>query len=185
MLAPRHALLVLLTLLGGCTSTGDSMSDRWANSFGGRMFDERLVRVTSLASALLINEREQPRIRVSVLNHGGLVAYSYPGGEIFVSRALVDALNDVMLSAALAHEIAHVLNHQQRVLAGLHGADSAFQTEVRADAVGVALLLRSGMPAHSMADMLGVVVQGDVPPKVRADLLRRIAVVQRSEVPQR
>lgn len=122
----------------------------------------------------------------------GLGAWAWPDGRIEVSRALVDRLDDEELAAALAHELAHLLDggHLRVPNAGLddgaplglRGASGANEVEARADRIGCALLARHGIRCEAMARMLADVAAG-----LHGDerMLRRAAEVASAGASQR
>ena len=86
-----------------------------------------------------------------------MCAFSWPNGRIFLSRGLVDGLDDTTLSAAIAHEIGHLLNHHHgraSPVAALRSEDGEFEAEVRADRAGMELLFACGLPRDAMAGVL-------------------------------
>ena len=170
-------LLLLLPPLVGCSTR--TPIERWVVAQGGTVCDRRLERVRPLVAALC-DSRHDVKLEVAVLGRQDLAAFSWPDGHIFLSRGLIDSLNDAALSAAIAHEIAHVLNHSNEVT-GLRGGEARLAEEVRADHVGVQLLQAASIPAEAMATMLERVLNaGDLPPHVQADLRHRVILVRRS-----
>ena len=106
-------------------------------------------------------------------------AHCWPSGEVFVSRGLMDLLNDEQLAAAVAHEVGH-LQRDGRLqgVASLRGRKPVVtEAEDEADALGVNKLLRTaGLPPESMAEMLKKVRDAaDLSPPYHEDMSRRIA----------
>ncbi|MBE7437072.1 MAG: M48 family metalloprotease [Spirochaetales bacterium] len=82
-------------------------------------------------------------------------AFALPGGQIFITRALYDKLNDQQLAGVLAHEIGHV--------AGRHGAENmarARLTEglVKAGEVAITDESDSAGQKAKMAQLVGTLV---------------------------
>ena len=100
-------------------------------------------------------------VSVHVLNSDIVGANSWPDGNIFVTRALVDLLDKDELAAAMAHELGHLLNdgHLQGV-ASLRGTCSSPDAEVRADATGYEVLRMQTINPHAMVSMLRKVKSG-------------------------
>jgi predicted Zn-dependent protease len=177
---PRSRLLMLLVLLAplvGCSSS--TRINRWVATQGGTICDHRLERARTLTVALT-NGRHDVPFNIAVLDRADLAAFSWPGGRIFVSRGLVDSLDDAALSAAIAHEMAHVLNHRRPAgVAALSSDDALLAEEVRADGVGVGLLSAAGLPPDAMTRMLERVLRdGNLAPQVRRDLRQRVALLR-------
>ena len=124
----------------------------------------------------------RPPMRVYVLGSESVGAFSWPDGTLFVHRRLVDALSDEELSAALAHELGHLLNdgHLQGV-ASLRGCCRSPDDEVRADARGVEVLRTSGLDSAAMGAML-LKVRTLLPdaPLCRREISRRIDLLTAS-----
>lgn len=96
-------------------------------------------------------------VRFALSSRDGLGAWSWPDGRVRVSRALVDLLDDDELSAALAHEVGHLVDGGHVGGGGpaaLSGARDAAGVEVRADVVGCRLLRAHGAPTAALPRML-------------------------------
>jgi predicted Zn-dependent protease len=95
------------------------------------------------------------RIRVRVLCNDEAKAYAWTDGEIYVTRGLVRQLSANELSAVIAHELGHLLDDGtlQTVFA-LHGGTAGEDVEVRADSLGVQLLVAANLPGSAMREML-------------------------------
>jgi predicted Zn-dependent protease len=168
-------LLVLVMPVVGCSSSAPI--DRWVVAQGGIVRDPRLDRAHALAAALCERHHDL-QLELAVLDRDDVSAFSWPAGYIFVSRGMVDALDDTALSAAIAHEMADVLNHRRAGLAGLRRGEARLTEEVWADRVGVRLMVASGLPRDAMPRMLQDVLRhGDLPPQVQADLRHRVEML--------
>lgn len=181
----RGALLLILSLIGsGCGgATAAPAWDAWACRQGGTLRGgepERRAR-EALRRLRVMDHFEGADVSVQVLDACRPCAYAWPGGHLFVTRGLLELLDDDELAAALAHETGHLTSeHDARACAaalngpgaGAHAADH----ESLADDAGCALLRASGLPA---ADALGralAKVRDDprTPPSCRPGLTRRI-----------
>ena len=86
-------------------------------------------------------------------------AWAWPDRRVRVSPALVDLLDDDELTAALAHELGHLLDRGDlspppaALLGGAEGDDP----ELRADQIGRRLLEVRGLPPEAMGRMLAKV----------------------------
>jgi predicted Zn-dependent protease len=76
------------------------------------------------------------------------------------------------LAAALAHEVAHVLDNRRRRRGALNlkARDAAADAEADADRIGMRLLAVAGLPPGSMATMLAKV--RELPALLRATACR-------------
>jgi Zn-dependent protease with chaperone function len=104
-------------------------------------------------------------------------AYGWRSGELFVTRALVDLLDDQELAAALAHEMGHLLGDgSARRWAGLSGgsdSDASLTVEANADRLGADLLRRHHVPPQAMPRMLAKVARATGLDGACQDALRR------------
>src|SRR4051812_34611075 len=94
---------------GGCAARGPSMA-QWIDAKGGiedrNPVAERAQRVADRLAA----GRQELHVRVSVLATDAVSAFSWPDRQVFVTRGLLERLNDDELAAAMAHELGHLLN---------------------------------------------------------------------------
>ena len=172
----------LLLARAACASPAGVASDvaGWAAARGGFVggpAQERADRVArSLAAA-----PGMPALRVRVLDSPEVGAFSWPGGEVVVTAALLDLLADDELTAALAHEAGHLLaaaGHEPG--ARLVGA-AADDGVAAADAVGVWLLEAASDDPTAMVRMLHTLraaLASDA--RVAAAIDRRIARLERA-----
>jgi Zn-dependent protease with chaperone function len=123
-------------------------------------------------------------LRVRVLGAEGVAAYGWRCGDLFVTRGLVDLLDDQELAAVLAHEMGHLIGDGGvRPVAGLSGggdADANLAVEAEADRVGADLLRRHHLPSQAMPRMLAKVEQGTGLDSSCRDALRRRIELLRS-----
>src|SRR5258706_14802345 len=110
----------IVVTVGGCC-VAESSEASWIRQNGGELADGRQVRVDRLAQTIL-GQCVGERITVRVLDTDSVGAFSWPTGRIFVSRGLMDRMADDEVSAALAHEMGHLLGDGHlRSIAGLKG----------------------------------------------------------------
>ena len=153
----RRTLLVValalasLPALSGCASTSVFESrpawHRWSEERGGvleeaQFREERINRAWSVLAPVC--QCEHTRIRI--LDDPRVQAFAWRDGSVFVTRGLLDTMDDVELLAALAHELGH--------LAGSHDGAAGRRREQLADAFGIDLLQRAGRPGSGMVRML-------------------------------
>lgn len=91
-------------------------------------------------------------VRVSTSDRPGFGAWAWQDGQVRVTPALVDRLDDAELAAVVAHEVAHLFvgGHLGTAPAAIDGGDA----EHAADALGCELLAASGLPPSAMTRML-------------------------------
>jgi Zn-dependent protease with chaperone function len=175
---------MLLTLFGsvGC-ATRTTTVDNWVTTQGGLSTDsDRQTRVNRVASPMASACRGNP-VRVRVLSNDAIAAYGWRGGSVFVTRGLVDLLDDEELAAAVAHELGHLLDDGGKVttVTGLSGHDgtAALDVESRADRIGVDLLTRHNIAPEAMTRMLTKVRRAAaIPADGREALGRRIELLR-------
>jgi Zn-dependent protease with chaperone function len=168
----------LTILTAGCV-TAPVSPPMWIADHGGVLPpDARQARVDAV-SRPLIAACTGRTITVQVLANDAVTAYSLWDGHVFVTRGLVDHLDDAELQAAVAHELGHLVSdrHVQSV-ASLRGCCVDPDREVRADAVGAELLRNQGFSPGSMVNMLRKVEKfGSLPPQCVVAVERRIAML--------
>ena len=174
LFAASSLLIALLLLSSGCQQSMHG----WIQSHGGVLRDERQHRVDQ-AVQRLGSHGSGIRLEVSVLASNSVAAYCWPDGRGFVTRGLVDLLGDEELTAAIAHELGHLLNDGHvHAVAGLRGCETSADAEARADAAGAALMQARGLPPVAMMRMLQKVKSVDPPLSCQRELSRRIRLLQ-------
>jgi Zn-dependent protease with chaperone function len=167
---------------GGCTTPAAKV-ESWLRAQGGISTDpDRLARVERVAKWFGPDLHGAP-IRIRVLAADTFAAYGWRGGELFVTRGLVDLLDDQELAAALAHEMGHLLADEgERAVTGLSGGDvdADLGVEARADRIGVDLLRRHYLTPRAMPRMLAKVERASgLDASCRDGLRRRIEMLKR------
>jgi Zn-dependent protease with chaperone function len=181
-------LLTFLALVTvGCARTPSGVPSSWINQQGGVLAGDIGRRPQALLTQLTAGHATV-RLHLHVLSSSELAAYSWPDGSVFVTAALVDRLDDAELSAALAHEVGHLLDHPgAQSPAGLSGQPrgaGSRDKEGRADAIGLNLLRRQHLPEAAMISMLEKVAAAEPPASpCRRALLRRIEALGRDRHP--
>ena len=142
--------IVALCLGLGCSPAPSQSA--WVRANGGLAGQAQLAKAQA-ALALLGTQTQS--IHVSVINSDTAGAYAWPGGDVFVTRGLVDLLNQQELAAALAHEMGHMIaDHTTNPPNSLRGASTGNAAEISADAIGINLLQKQGMNRDVMISML-------------------------------
>ena len=107
LLLPACAGRLPLSLVGSRAEVAPEWS-RWTVVQGGLMDDPARCARASRAVSRLTDGRWD--VHAHVLDNAAMTAYSYADGHVFVTRGLVDAASDDELTAALAHELGHLLS---------------------------------------------------------------------------
>jgi predicted Zn-dependent protease len=130
----------------------------------------------------LLRQVASKGVAVRVLGTAKIGAYGWPGGQIFVTRGLIDRVTDEELSAAVAHELGHLLadghlvGESVSLLAGGQESTGSEDSEVTADAVGIDLLEAARLPQQAMVTLLQKVrAQHSDTPTTTCALDRRIS----------
>ena len=164
--------------VGGCGVAGHAA---WVRQNGGELADARQLRVDRLAQRILA-QCAGKCIAVRVLDMETIGAYAWPSGHIFISRGLMDCMDDEEVSAALAHELGHLLSDGHlRSVVGLKGGEpnGDLDCESRADQLGVQLLVAGHISPEAMTSMLRKVSTfPDISRPCRERLLHRIAALR-------
>jgi predicted Zn-dependent protease len=121
--------LLIAALLGSNACTGENMLSpaeeaslgraefpRTLAQYGGVYNDARLAAWLNGIRRRLADRSGAPTIHftVTVLDTGGINAFSTPGGYVYVTRGLLAAANsEAEVAAALGHEMGHLIAHHQ------------------------------------------------------------------------
>lgn len=173
----RAAALFVFATAGlalGCADASRPV-DRWVRQEGGLVGGDAQARVERVAKPLTTTCGGH-QVTVRVLDSGTPCAYGWPDGSVFVTRGLLDLLDDEELAAAVAHELGHLLEdgHLHGPMS-LQGACGTLDAEERADLRGCELLKAAGLPPRAMARSLRKVARapGPASPRVRDALEQR------------
>ena len=163
-------LLPVLAALAGCSATRHPAGDGLALVASDAADAVRLERMRRIGRDLALATLAPERIDVGLSSREAIGAWSWPDGRIRLSRALLDALDDDELTAAVAHEIGHLLDggHVTGEAAALAGRGSPTPrdrsgTEARADALACAVLRARGARTDALPRMLRTVASRLVP----------------------
>jgi Zn-dependent protease with chaperone function len=185
--ATAFLILLLVSLSQGCSAA--TSLDLWIQREGGICSDSRHDRVELISRPLVARLRGR-HVTVHVLDSDDVCAYGWPNASLFVTRGLVDQLDDAELAAAIAHELGHLLSdghvhHEDHVrtavsLRGCAETSEELDAESEADAIAVDLLAAEGMPPDAVLRMLEKVrVAGSASPACRSAMGRRISLLSK------
>lgn len=128
---------------------------------------------------------------VQVLASGRACAYAWPDGTVFVTRGLLRLLTDDELTAAVAHELAHLsagptAEEAGNMPAALRGTPALpTDHESRADAIACDLLNEIGLTPAPLARALAKVRADPLTPRACGEPLdRRVRLLERRSAVQ-
>jgi len=152
----KVAALFIVATAGLALGCADASRPReaWVRQEGGLVSGDAQARVERVAAPLM-GECSGHRVTVRVLDSSTPCAYGWPDGSVFVTRGLLDLLDDEEVAAAVAHEMGHLLEdgHLHGPMS-LQGARDKLDAEERADLRGCELLEAAGLPPGAMAQSL-------------------------------
>jgi len=163
----------------GCSSSAAiEWKDQWIQDKGGVIQNTSYERLIAACWQPPHGHFEM-QVRFYVLDSDSLTAYAWPDGSVYLSRGLVERVDGDLLSAAVAHEIGHLLDKDPLdSVWSLRDFPVALDRESRADRIGCRLLEAQGIPPQVMIKLLETVVQWDeLPASNRRQMARRIAML--------
>ena len=170
-------LPVVLLFLVGCAST-QTPQESWVKSKGGLASAGNQQRVDRAVAGLL-DGFATGTVRVRVVDSRDVCAYAWPKGAIYLTRGLVELLDDSEIAAVVAHELGHL--HQGghvRTLVSLNGRNAGVDVESRADLLGRELLRKCQIPPDAMVLMLQKLASSDsLSPSGRRAVRQRIRIL--------
>ena len=158
----------------GCANSSRALSptEAWIERHGGLIDGVPQERAAAVARRVTPTVQETG-LTVRVLAADSVVAYSWPNGEIYISRGLLETTTDDELAAAIAHEIGHLLdNGHLPMVRSLADPEASADAEARADLIGCRVLESSGFEPQAMIRMLEKVCAAQVSD---ADCRRRLS----------
>jgi Zn-dependent protease with chaperone function len=175
-------LVLMLSLAVAAAGCGSTSRKQWVSAQGGVVSDSRQARVERAAERISSScGLCKSVLRPQVLDRSGPAAYSFKDGSVFVSRGLVDLLDDDELLAAVAHEAGHLINDKHMTgFAALRGAAVHGDGEHAADQAGCRVLAACGMQPSLMSRMLRkVALSENTPLSIRNAMLDRVTLLER------
>lgn len=162
--------LVLFTLAAtalGCASpafvagreSAEADVSGWVATHGGTVDGPPKARAERALASLLMDPGNRRPLTIAVLGAPTVGAFGWPGGQLFVTRGLIEQVDDAQLAAAIAHEVGHLIvdGHADSPAAlrgGRTGHGAGHESEVAADRAAHALLCRAGQPAGGLVRLL-------------------------------
>lgn len=168
-----------------------------AQQYGGLYPDERLQTLVDVVGNRLIQNsiaRETPyKYEFHLLADDQTVnAFALPGGQVFITYALFNQLNESQLAGVLGHEIGHVIGRHsaERIAESNFWKTVSMGASVGADAgslvgsIGQNTLLTNGREDELESDDLGVLfmMQSDYEPE---EMIRVMEILKASAGPNR
>lgn len=174
-------LCLAAPFLGGCAS--NRAWSGWATAQGGLYRGPCLARVKRIGQALAAGLPGRT-VRFHVLATREVTAYSFPNGDVFLTRGLVDRAGDNEVAAAIAHEFGHLLgNGYLRGPVALYEKNQDLDVEERADAVGCEVLRMHGISPKYLIKTLQLVASSTNNPRCRKEMRQRIAKLRSRLMP--
>lgn len=174
-----HCALLLVIALTGCAAPSVDRAKLladWTRGQGGELFDARLERVSAIGGALAASAGVS--LHFHVLQSQSVVAYSWPGGDVYLSAGLVDAATDQEIAAAIAHEIGHLAKGETSgSAAALRGSES-LEIEAAADAAAIRVLAAAQQNPKALVSLLSKVSAASPSRQTREDIQARIKRIQ-------
>jgi predicted Zn-dependent protease len=144
------ALVLFATSTVACTTLPELASSsswrRWSSQHGGVLDDPTMQARADRALAPLLAVESQLSLAIRVLDDDDAAAFAWARGDLFVTRGLVELLDERELLAAVAHEVGHLVARTR--------GDRDPRDEAVADAIGRELLVRVGVAPEAMTRML-------------------------------
>jgi Zn-dependent protease with chaperone function len=176
-------LAMLLSTLAAChpgVTLQSRASAKWIEREGGLAFDSTLQARAEVARDSLLSKSTDPTVSIRVLESNAVLAYSWPNGEVFLTRKLIRVLDSEELAAVLAHELGHLeAGGHIHSFSSLAGTRAGSRSEEDADLRGYQLLEARGLSPTAMVRMLRTVKRfSDAP--TSAALARRIDALEQA-----
>jgi Zn-dependent protease with chaperone function len=182
-------LSIVVVALAGCASpvAQSPAWSNWADREGGLTCGQECARASAALERLGDTHLDTPShpLCVRVLNSDRPCAYCWPDGTLFVTKGLLQLLDDDELTGALAHEVGHLCGGSAQVRSAAFSGNGGTDCEVRADAAGCELLQHAGLSPDFLAHAL-LKVRDDprTPASLSAALWQRVQIIQRGEASQ-
>ncbi|MAX27503.1 MAG: hypothetical protein CMJ19_23655 [Phycisphaeraceae bacterium] len=161
----QFSILFSIMLLTGCSTIGQtpdviSHHKKWALQHGGILVDQRHQRLNQTCHRLAPACHDIV-IDPHVLDSNNLAAYSWPNGELYVTRGMIDAASPDELASVVAHEIGHLIAHHNHSDATtmLLGQKHDVNPEIQSDALGCRILAACNISTTAMLHTLQKVKQ--------------------------
>jgi len=155
------------------STLNDALAPRISEALGGLDLGADVQGMATTAGARIAGtteaRRSRYRFQFHVLADTALAeAYALPGGTVFLTRGLIDRLeNEAQLAGMLAHQVSHVLSrHVAKRFTASDRGDSAVtkmlelrysaEEEIEADTLSVRLLGEAGYDPRALVDLVRI-----------------------------
>lgn len=150
-------------------------------------------RIATICGRLLAANGTDLCVQAAVLDSARSLAFAYPPNRILITRGALDQLDPDLLTAAIAHELGHLLDRRgvadglpdnlqvgDAVARALRGdGDDDLRAEMRADQIGITLLRAAGDRVDALPDLLEhLAADPDTPTSIQTQLRRRASVLR-------
>jgi hypothetical protein len=164
----------------GCSSQGESSSPASTPSTMPSPAPPRYGMSRDRATMALLRLRPAFSGNANVYVSPSIIptAFSWNDGTIYLSSGLLRILDDDEVTAAVAHELGHLVLGAGALAGQAHALNGSHEdAEQAADAVAIDILRRSGVPPASLGRVLAIVRDA---PQTRAEL--RAAITRRIDL---
>ena len=176
---PGSVWILFLLVLSGCTSgmSGGNMQaveSGWILQHGGVVKDAQQSRAQRLCNRLC-NGWINNTVRVRIIDSQRLGAWTWPDRDIYISLGLVSHLNNGELSAAIAHEMGHLINSRAvQCPYALGRSGEKLGIEAGADLTGSRVLVAHGISPQNLIRVLQLLYRCSSNVSLRNSLQSRI-----------
>ena len=168
---PLKYLWPLLLLATGCAA--ERSRSAWIMAHGGLAAEKDQAQLRGIVSPMVSKYSTSNRpLSVQVLDAAAVGAFSWDNGQIFITRGLIDILDEDELLAVVAHELGHIVQRHAQVVSALQGCKQDVDAEARADLIGVEILRRQGVSPAAMPHMLQKIMESQNWPSECGDRLQ-------------
>ncbi|WP_414662470.1 M48 family metalloprotease [Horticoccus sp. 23ND18S-11] len=149
---------------------GESVALEIIGKYGGLVRDDAIVKRVNLLGQALAYYSTRPALpwTFAVLDSASVNGFSAPGGYVFITRGLYDAVagSDDALAAILAHEIAHITErHALKIIARAEFVAGTTTLAVKNNATAAQVQSQLSQFDTGIADLLKTLLEKGFDPK--------------------
>lgn len=149
---------------------GESVALEIIGKYGGLVRDDAIVKRVNLLGQSLAYYSTRPALpwTFAVLDSAAINGFSAPGGFVFITRGLYDAVagSDDALAAILAHEIAHITErHALKIIARAEFVAGTTTLAVKNNATAAQVQSQLSQFDTGIADLLKTLLEKGFDPK--------------------